>query len=135
MPAEILRNAKVQIASFDFGNLCRSCTINRTFPTQEVTGMGDTDKTYVFDIPEWSVTIDFFDSFEDNGLNEMLWTWAGTTQAFKARKDDSAISAANPEFQGNVLITAVPVFQAAVGQVAGGQLTLQGSGTITRAVA
>ena len=135
MPAEIIRDAKIQIATFDFGNLARSCTITYNFPTQETTGFGDTSKTFVFDISEWSVSIDFFDDFIDNGLNELMFGWGGTIQAFKARKADTAIGPTNPEFQGNVLITSVPIFQAGVGVVAGGTLNLQGSGTLLRAVA
>lgn len=134
MPAEIIRDAKVQIGSFDLGNSVRSCTVTYSFPTQEVTGMGDGAKRYVLDIPEWSVEIDFTDDFTDNGLNEQLWGWAGTEQPFKARKADTTIGATNPEFQGNVLILSIPVFSAGVGQVAGGRLSLQGSGTLTRAV-
>ena len=135
MPAEVIRDAKIQIASFDFGNLARACTITYNFPTLDTTGFGDTSKTFVFDFSEWSVSIDFFDDFTDNGLNELLFTWAGTTQAFKAAKADAVISPTNPEFRGNVLMTTVPIFQAGVGVVAGGTLNLQGSGTLLRAVA
>lgn len=136
MPAEIIRDAKVQIDSFDLGNLVKSCTVNYTVPTQEVTGMGDTSKRYVTDISEWNAEIEFYDDFTDNGLNEKIWTWVtGAAEiAFKARKADTTISASNPEFQGNVLLLDAPVFGAGVGQVAGGRLRLQGSGALTRAV-
>ena len=136
MAAEIIRDAKVQIDAFDLANSVKSCTINYTVPTQEVTGMGDTFKRFVTDISEWNVEIEYTDDFTDNGLNEKIWTWitGGVEVAFKARKADTTIGAANPEFQGNVLILEAQVFGAGVGQVAGGRLRLQGSGTLTRAV-
>ena len=135
--AEIIRDAKVQIAAFDFANNAKACTINFTVPTQEVTGFGDTSKRFVLDISEWNASIDYTDDFTDNGLNEMLWTWitGGVEVAFKARKADATISPTNPEYQGQVLVLSAQVFAAGVGQVAGGTLNLQGSGTLTRAVA
>lgn len=134
MPAEILRDAKIQLASTDLGNLCTSCEITYEFETKETTGFGDTARTYAIGFANWSVTLQAFDDFADNGLNEVLFGLLGTTAAFKARKADTTISPTNPEFQGNVLVTSGQVFRASVGEVAGGSITLQGSGTLTRAV-
>lgn len=137
MAAEIIRDAKVQIATFDFANFCKSCTINYTVPTQEVTGMGDTAKRFVLDIPAWTADIEYTDDFALTSVNSMIWTWiTGAVEvAFKARKSDTAIGPTNPEFQGNVLVLSAQVFAAGVGQVAGGRLSLQGSGGLIRAVA
>lgn len=137
MAAEIIRDAKVTIDSFDLANSVKSCTVTFNVPTQEVTGMGDTAKRFVLDIPEWSVEIEYTDDFADNGLNEKIWNWiTGAVElAFTARKADTTISATNPEFQGNVLVLSAQLFGAGVGQVAGGRLSLQGSGGLTRAVA
>lgn len=134
MAAVILTDAKIQIDTYDLANLCTSCEITYEAETRETTGFGDGARTYAIGFKNWSVTLNVFDDFADNGLNELMFGWVGTSQAFKARKADTTISATNPEFQGTVLITSVPVFRANVGDVAGGSLTLQGSGTLTRAV-
>lgn len=134
MAAEILTNAKIQIDTYDLGNLCTSCEITYEAETRETTGFGDGARTYAIGFKNWTVTLNSFDDFSDNALNELLFGWVGTTQAFKARKADTTIGATNPEFQGNVLITSARVFNASVGEVAGGSITLQGTGTLTRAV-
>lgn len=135
MSAEILTDAKITLASTDLGNLCTSCEINYSAETKETTGFGDGARTFAIGFKNWTVTLNTFDDFADNGLNELLFGWVGTAIAFKARKADTVISATNPEFQGTVLVTEAPVFRASVGEVAGGSITLQGSGTLTRAVA
>lgn len=133
MAAEILTDAKITLASTDLGNLCTSCEITYGAETKETTGFGDGARTYAAGFKEWSVTLNAFDDFADNGLNELMFGWVGTSIAFKARKADTAISSTNPEFQGTVLVTSATVFRAQVGEVAGGSITLQGSGTLTRA--
>lgn len=134
MAATILTDAKIDIAGTDLGNLCTSCEITYSAETRETTGFGDGARTYAIGFKNWSVTLNVFDDFADNALNELLFGWVGTSVAFKARKADATISATNPEFQGTVLVTQAAVFRASVGEVAGGSITLQGTGTLTRAV-
>jgi hypothetical protein len=135
MAAEIIRDAVIVLGAFDFENAAKSCSINYTYPTQDVTGFGDGAKRFLIDTPEWTVDIEFTDDFAATKVNEQLWTMKGTEQTFKARKQTGTIGPANPEFQGNVLLLQIPVLTAGVGQVPGGRLTLQGSGTLVRAVA
>lgn len=137
MPAQILRDAVITIGGFDLQNYARTVTINYTNELLESTGFGDTSRTYVRGFSEWNLSIDFYEDLSDNGLSEQLFTWAtgNVAVAITVRAATGAISPTNPEYQGNVLFTSVPLFSAQVGAIAGGTLNLQGSGTLTRAVA
>lgn len=136
MAAQVLRDAVVTIGGLDLANYARSVTINYTNELLESTGFGDTARTYVKGFAEWNCSIDFWEDLSDNGLSENIYTWAvaGDPVAITIRASSGAISATNPEYQGNVLFTSVPLFSAQVGAIAGGTLNLQGSGTLTRDV-
>lgn len=132
--AVVLNDCKVVIASTDFGNAARSVSITGDAEVLDTTGFGDSSRTYAIGFKNWNVTIEFYDDFTDNSLNELFMSWWGTSQTIEITKADTTVSASNPKFSGTVIFQTVPLLQASVGAVSGGTLTLQGSGTLTRAV-
>lgn len=135
MAKTVLGDVKVVIDSYDLGNLVSAITVNVEKELLETTGMGDTFRTRVAGFGSWSAEITFFDDLADNALNEELWSWVNATTpvtvAFKAI-DGSAISATNPEYQGNAWVQRAPVLSGQVGAVAGGTLSLLGDGALVR---
>ena len=129
----ILTDCRVEIAGTSLGNAITSAEIQGEAETKETTGFSDTNRTYAVGFKNWTVTLNFHHDYTDDDLNELLFGWWGTSQAVKIRKSSSAISTTNPEFQGSAIFTSVPVFNASVGEVSGGSITLQGTGTLTRA--
>ena len=73
------------------------------------------------------------DSITDNEADELLFALLGTVVAFTVKGTDSAISAANPEYQGSVLITGHS-FGGGVGELAAKSLSFPTSGAIVRDV-
>lgn len=134
MAKEILTDCRVEIAGTDLGNKVRAVTIEASAELLESTGFGDTTKTFIVGLKDWSATLEFYHDYADNDLNELLFGWWGTTQTFRVRKADQAISATNPEYQGNVIFERVPLLNGQFGQISGGSITLRGSGALTRAV-
>ncbi len=135
MATKIIATAtRVEIAGTALGNAITSCDIQGEAETKETTGFSDTNRTYAVGFKNWTATLNFHHDFTDNALNELLFGWWGTSQTFKARLTGSTIAADNPEFQGTVIFTSVPLFNANVGEVSGGSITLQGTGTLVRAV-
>lgn len=132
--AVVLNDVKVVIASTDLANKARSATINGDAEVLDTTGFGDSSRTYAIGFKNWSVTVEFYDDFTDNDMNELLFSWWGTSQTIEITKADTTVSATNPKYSGTVIFATTPLFNAAVGVVSGGTLTLQGSGTLTRAV-
>ena len=135
MAKEVLTDVKVVIASTDLGNKAKSVTIEANTEVLETTGFGDSARTYLLGFKDWQVTLEYWDDFADNDLNELLFSWWGTSQTIEITKADTTVSATNPKYSGTVLITNPTLLRAGVGQVEGGTLTLRGSGTLTRAVA
>lgn len=132
--AVVLNDVKVVIASTDFANKAREVAINGDAEVLDTTGFGDSSRTYAIGFKNWTVTISFYDDFADNDINELMFSWWGTSQTIEITKADTTVSATNPKFSGTVIFQNVPLFNASVGVVSGGQVTLQGSGTLTRAV-
>jgi hypothetical protein len=138
MAARVLTNAKVVIGAYDMTNLANKVTVDGDAQMVEVTGFGDTSRRFVKSIRNWTVSVDYKDDFTDNGLNEMLDTsWRSTSPvAVTVRVDrGAAISATNPEWQGNCWLSTVPLFNASFGEASSGTLRMQGDGELTRAVA
>lgn len=78
-----------------------------------------------------TLALNWMDDVADNDVDEELWALLGTVVAFAIRATDSAISTANPEYQGNVLITGHTI-GGGVGELAMKSLTFPTSGAITR---
>lgn len=135
MAKTVLGDVKVVLDSYDLGNKASNITINVEKELLETTGFGDTFRTRVAGFASWSAEITFFDDLADNEINEKIFGWVTATStitaAFKAI-DGSAISAANPEYQGNCWIQSAPVLSGQVGSVAGGTLRLLGDGALVR---
>lgn len=134
MAKEILTNCRVEIAAVAYSNSFMEAEISGEAEVKETTGFGDTNRTYAVGFKNWSMTLRFNHDFADNMLNEQLFSWWGTSQTVKVRKDAGAISVTNPEYSGTAIFATVPLFNANLGEVSGGSITLQGTGTLTRAV-
>ena len=135
MAKTVLGDVKVVLGAIDLLNLVSAITVNVEKELLETTGMGDTFRTRVAGFASWSADITFFDDLADNSINEQIFTWVTATlpitAAFKAI-DGSAISASNPEYQGNCWVQSAPVLSGQVGAVAGGTLRLLGDGALIR---
>jgi len=78
-----------------------------------------------------SLAIEFMDDVADNDVDEELWAILGTVVPFTVKQVNAAISANNPEYQGNVLITSHSI-GGSVGDLAMKSLTFPTSGAIVR---
>lgn len=78
-----------------------------------------------------TLALEFMDDVADNDVDEELWALLGTVVAFTIKPTNASISASNPEYQGNVLITGHSL-GGAVGELAQKSLTFPTSGAITR---
>lgn len=137
MAKELLKNCVVTIDGYPLNNLANQVSITMDAEMVETTGFTDANRTYVKSFTSWSVTIGFFDDFADNALNEKVFDWAllNTPVPITIKKSNAAVSVTNPQFSGNVWFQNVPLLNAQFGQASGGSITLQGDGTLTRAVA
>lgn len=133
----IIKNARVEFNAVVLGNVVTSVEINGDAEVQDATGMGDTSRVKLLGFTNWTATVNFQDDFAAAGFNKARFdAWLAAIEVpLKVRLSTATTSPTNPEYQGNVLLTRAPLFNAAIGAISGGSITLEGSGTLTRAVA
>ena len=78
-----------------------------------------------------SLALEFMDDVADNDVDEELFALLGTAVAFTLKAATGAISAANPEYQGSVLVTSHSL-GGSVGELAKKSLTFPLTGAVTR---
>jgi hypothetical protein len=78
-----------------------------------------------------TLALEFMDDVADNDVDEELWALLGTVVPFTVKPVAGTTGAANPEYQGNVLITSHSI-GGSVGDLAAKSLTFPTSGAIVR---
>ena len=78
-----------------------------------------------------TLALEFMDDVADNDVDEELFALLGTVVTFTVKATNAAISASNPEYQGNVLITSHSI-GGAVGELATKSLSFPVSGAVVR---
>lgn len=82
-----------------------------------------------------TLSLDLFNDYADNDLDETLWPLLGTVITAKIRKTSAAVSPTNPEYSGLVMVGKVVPFDAGVGDISKQSLSWPTSGAWARAVA
>lgn len=135
MAKKVLKNAKVVIDSFDFGNAVTDVEIDAQTREYDVTGMGDDFDVILLGAKSWSMTINGNDDFADNNVNEKIFAWwdAGVAVTIEVTAEDTTVSATNPKYSGSIYILNPRLLQASVQGPAKFSLQCRGSGALTRA--
>ena len=101
----------------------------------EDTAFGDTAKSRIGGLLDWSGTLEFNQDFAATPAPDVdLFAIVGTVVAIAIAPVSGTTTATNPEYQGNALITSYKPFGQAVGELAKCICTFEGSGVLTRAV-
>ena len=115
--------------------LLRSVSIEMTSDMPEVTAMGVTWRDYLKGLKAWSGTIELNQDYATDQTDEVFWAAykGGELVPFVLRQDSSkAVSATNPEYNGNVIITEYTPIMGATGDAALVNVTYQGAGPLNR---
>jgi hypothetical protein len=128
-------DARVEINSVVLSSYVKSVTLNVSADELDDTAMGDTYRSRLGGLKDWSVTIEFNNDFAASAVDVTLWSLLGTTTTVKVRPTSSAISATNPEYSGSVLVSQLAPAGNTVGDLASTSVTWNGAGTLSRAVA
>lgn len=135
MAAFVWTNAEVVVNSDDISAYTRSVTLELAQDAPEDTAMGDSSRSYLGGgLKGANVTLEMNDDFADNALDEVLWDiyTAGAAVACTIKPvKGTAISAANPEFQFNAIMTSFGG-GGAVGDAARKTATFLVTGNVTR---
>jgi predicted secreted protein len=119
----------------DLSAFCEDVSLSRDIETAEVTTFGDSAKEYITGLTD--ATISISGKFDANGASSVDSVLSGilgqaATVTYNYRPNSAAVSATNPEYQGEAIVTSYEV-SGSVGDAVTFSAELQCSGAITRA--
>lgn len=128
-------DASVTVNSVDLSDHVRQVTLNVSAAELDDTAMGDTFRSRIGGLKDWSVTIEFNQDYAASEVDATLWPLLGTTTTVVVKPTSSAVSATNPSYSGSVLVSGYNPVGGSVGDLATTSVTWQGAGALARATA
>lgn len=133
MATFVLTDADVTVNSVNLSDWVTSVTLSIEVDDQEDTAMGDTYRSRVGGLKEWTLDIDFNADFGSSAVDQTVWPLLGTSTAVTVKPTSGTTSATNPSYSGNVLVTEYSPIDGDVGDLATTSVSWPGTGSLTRA--
>jgi hypothetical protein len=134
MAIQALTAEVVSINSVDISAYCKSATLTIDVNQLDTTDFASDGWTEMIGgLKSGTLAIELMDDVADDSIDEDFYALLGTVVPFALKLDDAAISASNPEYQGNVLITSHSL-GGAVGDLAMKSYSFPITGAIVRDV-
>lgn len=131
MPAEVITDAFISVNGIDLSDQVKQVTINYSAEIKDDFGvMGDKSIRRGVGLKDWSMGIEFLQNFDAAKVDATIFPLVGAAEfPMKVRKSKTdAISATNPEFQGNGLIDGdYSILGASVGETSNTSITVVGA--------
>lgn len=121
----------------DISAYCEEVSLSRDIETAEVTTFGDDAKEYITGLSDATISLSGkFDAGSASAVDAVLSGILGqdATVSWAYRVNSASVSATNPEYQGEGILTSYEV-SGTVGDAVTFSAELQCTGAITRAVA
>ena len=121
------------VNAVEMGTTGQTSTVNVPIDTAEVTAAADSSKEYLEGDYGWDASIDGYADFGAGLSDDTLFGFIGSgEQAYVWKADDGAVSATNPSYSGNVILTSYSL-TAGVGDGVTFSARLTGNGDLSRA--
>lgn len=130
--AKHFRDAKVQVGSVDLSVYTPSVTINYAAEMLDQTAFGDTTRSRLGGLKDWSFDLSFHYDCSTAGPEATLWPLVGTTSCWEVRAVNACSSANNPIYSG-IGVLENHNYGGAVGSLLTINCTVQSNGTLDRA--
>lgn len=98
--AKHFRDAFVQVNTKDLSTYSPSITINYGSEMLDQTAFGDSTRSRLGGLKDWSFDIQFHYDCSTNGPEATLWSLVGTTSCWEVRPVNACSSANNPIYSG-----------------------------------
>lgn len=131
----VLTNAFVSLNAVNLSAFVRSVTLNYAAELQDDTAMGDSARSRIGGLKDWSIQIEFFQDYAAGAVDASLFSLVGTTFAVEVRHSGAAASATNPKYTGTGILESYQPVGGAVGENLMAPVVVQGVGSLTRATA
>ena len=125
----------ISIAGTDFSSSLASVTLDITVDEQETTAFGDGYRTRIGGLKDASVSLDFHQDFAAGSVDETLFDNLGGTVEVIIKPTGESVSATNPSYTFNALVTQTQPYASSVGDLATMSVTWPVDGAVTRGTA
>ena len=135
----VLTNVEVQVGGVSLADHIASVTLGSTYDVLETTAFKGGNvpaaaKTRIAGLVDNSVTLEFHQDFAAGSVNSTIYPLLGTEVAIKIQPVNGAISATNPEYQFNAIVSEWTPLNGAVGELATASVTWPITGAIVQDV-
>ena len=133
MSTFMLNNASVTINSVDLSSYVTSITLSQSADNLEDTAMGDTSRSYIGGLKSGSVDIEFNADFAASKTEATIFPLVGTSTAVVVKPVAASVSATNPSFTFNAIVTSWDTLNGSVSELATHSISWPITGSITKA--
>lgn len=124
--------AGVKINAVDLSDHVTSVTLNYAADELEVTAMGDTSHKFVKGLESGTLTVSFLNDTAASSVLQTLNSAFGTTVAVKMiQEKGTAVSAANPVYEFDILVNNLTPINGAVGDIGTQDITFTLNSKVT----
>ena len=133
MSTFMLSNASITINSVDLSSYVTSVTLSQSADNLEDTAMGDTSRSYIGGLKSGSVDIEFNADFAAAKTEATIFPLVGTSTAVVVKPVAASVSATNPSYTFNAIVTEWDTLNGSVGEIATHSISWPITGAITKA--
>ena len=126
---------KVTIGTAVLSSSIASVTLDISTDEVETTAFGSSYRTRIGGLKDASVSLDFHQDFGAGAVDALLFPLMGETVAVKIAPTSGTVTATNPEYRFNALVTQYQPFAGSIGDLASLSITWPVSGEIVRGTA
>ena len=124
-------DGKITVSGNDLSQYCRSFSLKASKALLDASVMGQTSKGQLVGLADWSIAAEFLEDVQNvDSVLFALWD-AGAPFAITIQPSSASVSAANPEYSGNVVLADCP-FGGAHGALLTKSVTFNSAGDLTR---
>lgn len=128
-------NRRLTLNAVVLSDHCKMVNLAMESDPQDSTTFGSTWKTFLAGLRSGTVGINFLNDYAAGSVDATLWpifsSGTGVT-AFTTRQDSGAISATNPDYQGNLVVSQHSA-GGTIGELAKMDVSYPTTGAVTRA--
>jgi len=135
MAVFVATDYNVKINGVDYSANLTQAELSIEVDDVETTAFGSTYRSRVAGLKSGSVNFQFNQDFGASGLDSVFFPLLGTAATVVIKPNSTAVSATNPTYTFNALVTSYTPISGSVGDLATFSVTWPVSGAITRATA
>ena len=126
-------SATITINSVDLSDHITSASLEIAYDDVETTSFGDAVRTRIGGLGDATLNMTFNQDYGSSEVDATLNGLVGTSTAFLLKPTSAAVSATNPSYAGNCIVTSYTPIAAEVGTLATLSVSWPVTGAITRA--